>query len=130
MIVLDASVLIAYLDAADAHHQAAEALLAGVLDDDLGANPVTLAEVLVMPARTRKLETALSVLRDLDVESLPFPADAAVRLAELRASTSLKMPDCCVLLAAADNAASIATFDARLVQAAETRKLRVATLPG
>ena len=50
MIVLDASVLIAYLDGSDDHHEAAERLLAAAIDDDLGVNPLTLAEVLVVPA--------------------------------------------------------------------------------
>ena len=69
-----------------------------MVDDDLGANPLTLAEVLVVPARTGRLDTLLSVLRDIDVQALPFPTDTAVQLAELRADTGLKMPDCCVLL--------------------------------
>ena len=51
MIVLDARVLIAYLDSDDSHHAAAEALLAEAVDDDIAANPLTLAEVLVAPAR-------------------------------------------------------------------------------
>ena len=96
--MLDASVLIGYLDGADSHHEAAQALLTRVVDDDLGANPLTLAEVLVVPARTGRLDTLLSVLRDIDVQALPFPTDTAVQLAELRADTGLKMPDCCVLL--------------------------------
>jgi hypothetical protein len=36
VIVLDASVLIAYLDRDDDHHAAAETLLARAIDDDLG----------------------------------------------------------------------------------------------
>lgn len=125
MIVLDASVLIAYLDGCDDHHEAAESLLADAIDDDLGVNPLTLAEVLVVPARTGRMDVVLSVLRDLDIASLPFPHDTAVRLAELRASTCLRMPDCCVLLAAQDTGASIASFDARIAQAAESRGLAV-----
>ncbi len=125
MIVLDASVLIAYLDADDGHHGAAETLLAREIDDDLAANPLTLAEVLVAPARDGRLDPVLSVLRDLDVEALPFPADTAVRLAQLRATTRLKMPDCCVLLSAQDAGARVASFDARLAQAAEDRELPV-----
>ncbi len=46
----------------------------------------------------------------LEIQELPFPADAAVRLAQLRATTDLKMPDCCVLLVAEDAGASIASF--------------------
>lgn len=125
MIVLDASVLIAYLDGADNHHETAERLLAGAIDDHLGANPLTLAEVLVVPARNGRLDAVLSVLRDLDVETLPFPADTAVRLADLRASTGLKMPGCCVLLSAEDASGRVASFDGRLAQAAEARGLPV-----
>jgi predicted nucleic acid-binding protein len=125
VIVLDASVLVGYLDAADRHHDAAEELIAGALDDDLGANPLTLAEVLVVPARIGHMDTVLSVLQDLEIAELPFPADTAVRLAELRASTGLKMPDCCVLLSAEDVGARVASFDLRLVEAAEARHVPV-----
>jgi len=127
MIVLDASLLIAYLDGSDSHHDSAEALLVDAVNDDLGVNPLTLAEVLVAPTRTGRMDAVLDVLRDLDVESLPFTVDSAVRLAELRVRTDLRMPDCCVLLAAQDAAASVASFDARLAQAAESLNLRVLT---
>ncbi len=125
MIVLDASVLIAFLDGTDAHHRAAEDLLAVAVDDELGVNPLTLAEVLVRPARTGRLDTVLTVLADLAVEVLAFPPDTPVRLARIRASTGLKMPDCCVLLSADDAAAGIATLDGRLAEAAQLRGLRV-----
>lgn len=125
VIVLDASVLIAYLDSDDDHHVAAETLLAGAVDDDLGVNPLTLAEVLVVPARDGRLEPAQRALRDLEVEELPFPPDTAVRLAQLRASTGLRMPDCCVLLAADDAVATVASFDDRLVKSATNLNLPV-----
>ena len=66
-----------------------------------------------------------AVLHDLEVEELPFPADTAVKLAGLRAGTGLKMPDCCVLLAAEDAGASVACFDDRLAGGAEERGLAV-----
>ncbi len=125
MILLDASVLIAYLDGADSHHAAAERLLAQAIEDELAANTLTLAEVLVVPARDGRLDAVRTALRDLEVQELPFPADSAVRLAQLRANTGLKMPDCCVLLAAEDVGACVASFDDRLVKAAEARELRV-----
>lgn len=125
MIVLDASILIAYLDAADRHHEAAELLLANAVDEELGANPLTLAEVLVVPARTGQLDAVLAALTDLDVQTLSFPLDTAVRLAKLRAGTGLRMPDCCVLLSAEDWDARIATFDERLARAAEVRHVDV-----
>ena len=125
MIVLDASVLIAYLDGEDEHHQAAETLLATAVDDDLGANPLTLAEVLVVPVREGRLGPVQAALRDLEVHELPFPANSAVRLGQLRATTGLKMPDCCVLLAAEGVGGAIASFDERLANTAEGLNLAV-----
>ncbi len=125
MIVLDASVLIGYLDGEDEHHAAAEALLTQAIDDDLAANSLTLAEVLVVPVRDGRLDPVQAALRDLEVQEVPFPVDTAVRLAQVRATTGLRMPDCCVLLAAEDAAASVASFDERLAQAAEDRNLAV-----
>ena len=125
MIVLDASVLIAYLDRDDVQHDRAETLLAEEIDDDFAANALTLAEVLVAPARERCLDAAREALDDLEVKELPFPADSAVKLAQLRAATNLKMPDCCVLLAAEGAQARVASFDARLNQAAISRNLAV-----
>lgn len=125
MIVLDASVLIAYLDSEDKHHSAAETLLADALDDPLAASSLTLAEVLVVPVRDGRLDAVRAVLRDLEVQELALPADSAARLAQLQVGTGLKMPDCCVLLAAEDAAAGVASFDERLAKAAEDRGVRV-----
>lgn len=125
MIVLDASVLIAYLDGEDDHHAAADRLFAQAIDEDLAASPLTLAEVLVVPVRDGRLHQAQAAFRDLEVRELPFPADAAIRLAGVRVSTGLKMPDCCVLLAAEVAGASVASFDERLAQTAENRNLMV-----
>ena len=125
MIVLDASVLIAYLDSEDAQHARAERLLAQEIDDDFAANTLTLAEVLVMLARQRRLDAVRQALEDLDVNELAFPAGSAVKLAHLRASTNLKMSDCCVLLAAEDVQAHVASFDERLRTAAASRNLGV-----
>jgi predicted nucleic acid-binding protein len=113
--VVDASVLIAHLDASDAHHDRAVALLTEAAERQLAASSVTIAEVLVGPARADRLEAALASLRTLGLREVPLGPDAASRLATLRAATSLKLPDCCVLLAAEDtDAAAIVTFDDRL----------------
>jgi predicted nucleic acid-binding protein len=125
VIVLDASVLIAFLDGDDNHHGAAEQLLTEVIDDGLAVNSLTLAEVLVAPVRHGRLNGALAALQALEVQELAFPANTAVRLAQLRADTGLQMPDCCVLLAAEEAAASVASFDYRLAQTAEMRNLLV-----
>lgn len=125
VIVLDASVIIAFLDGQDAHHAAAEQLLSEEVDEDLAVNSLTLAEVLIAPVREGRLEAIRAVLDDLEIKELPFPAGAAVKLATLRAATGLTMPDCCVVLTAENVAASVATFDDRLAQVAEARGLSV-----
>jgi predicted nucleic acid-binding protein len=125
VIVLDANVLIAFLDGGDQHHAAAEQLLTQAIDEDLAVNSLTLAEVLVVPVRDGCLDRVLAALRALEVQELPFPADTALRLAQLRAATGLKMPDCCVILAAEAAAATVASFNERLAQTAEMRNLSV-----
>ena len=121
MIVLDANVLIAHLDASDALHTSAERLLRDVVDHELAASPVTLAQVLTGPARAGLLARAESALDELGVIPLPLTADAPRRLALLRAETGLRMPDCCVVLAAEQSHAALATFDQRLASAARAR---------
>lgn len=118
MIVLDASVLIGYLDAANAHHRLATALLTREVDEDLAANLLTVAEILVAPTRTGQHQRVLDILDDLAVATLQLPVGAPVALAQLRAETKLKMPDCCVLFSARDHKARLASFDERVVAAA------------
>ena len=114
MIVVDASVLIAHLDERDAlHEQAVERLLAAA-GETLGASTLTLAEVFVGPARRGRLGDARAAITALEVEEIPLASGAAGDLATLRAETGLKLPDCCVLLAARETGASgVLTFDER-----------------
>lgn len=131
MIAADASVLIAHLDERDAQHAAAVARLLEVAEQPMCASPLTLAEVLVGPARQGSAEVAEAALRALDVLPIPFGADAPRRLAELRAGTNLELPDCCVLLAAQDGRAqAILTFDDRLERAAARLGLPPGRPPG
>jgi predicted nucleic acid-binding protein len=121
MIVLDASVLIGHLDARDPHHEKATALLEETDAERLGASTITLAETLEAPARAKRLDEAKTALQRLGVEELELGEDAPARLAKLRAETSLKLPDCCVLGVAGLHEGSVASFDADLRKAA--RKL-------
>lgn len=118
MIVLDASVLIAHLDGGDRHHEKARGLLEANSGEAFGASTITLAETLVSPARVGRLADAEKALRHLGVGELALGGNAAARLAEMRANAGLKMPDCCVLLAAEEHAAGVASFDADLLAAA------------
>ena len=123
MIVLDANVLIAHLDTTDIHHDRAGALLEAVADQALRASPITLAEVLAGPARARQLDRATVALGRLGVVIVDLGEGAPVRLALLRAGTNLKLPDCCVLMAAEQVQGAVATFDDRLARAASSRGL-------
>lgn len=127
MIVLDASVLIAHFDASDVHHDRAGVLLRDAADVALTASPITLAEVLVGPARAGRVDHGTALLHELDVTSVRLPEDAPERLGVLRAGTGLKLPDCCVLLAAEQTHGTVATFDDRLANAAAVRGLAVRT---
>ena len=125
MIVVDASVLIAHLDERDALHARAGDALLEAANRRLGCSPITLAEVLVGPARRDRLDAARVAVAELDVEEIPLGEDAPVRLAALRAGSGLKMPDCCVLLAAQDAAAeAVLTFDDALAREVERLGLR------
>lgn len=125
MIVLDASVLIAHLDGADALHERATTLLLGVTAQPLAASRLTLAEVLVGPARAGQLDRATAALQQLDVIEVGLEEGAPRQLAVLRAVRDLKLPDCCVLLAAQQVQGAVATFDDRLAAAARERGLVV-----
>ncbi|MGH3799725.1 MAG: hypothetical protein ACRDTD_06250 [Pseudonocardiaceae bacterium] len=100
-------------------------LLAAEQDRSLGARPITLAEVLVGPARAGRMDQAAVALDQLRVCPVTLPQDAPLRLATLRAATTLRMPDCCVLLAADQVADAVATFDDRLADAARNHGLTV-----
>ncbi len=85
---------------------------------NLLVNPVTLAEVLVLPTRQDRADLVMAALTDLGVEQEPLPGNSARILARLRVETGLKLPDCCVLLTAMDRQATLASFDGRLRAAA------------
>jgi toxin FitB len=121
VIVVDASVLIGHLDEADAQHDRATALLTEAATSPLAASTITIAEVLVGPARSGRLEAARAALEALELTEVPLGSGASERLASLRAKTNLKLPDCCVVLAAEDaGAGAILTLDDRLAaQAAQ-----------
>lgn len=113
---LDTSVLIALLDPADAHHQAARASLEAHADDDLRIPAHTLAEALVHPARVGKEREARRLIGSLEIAVDPIDEAIAIAAARLRArhGSALRMPDALVL-AYADvrKAKSVLTADAR-----------------
>jgi len=125
VIVLDASALIALLGPSDPLHRRAVADFERLGSARYAISPVTHAEVLVGPTRVGTLEPTRTAITALGIEELQLPSDAAARLASLRATTSLKLPDCCVVLAAQQSSSAILTFDDRLAATARLLAIEV-----
>lgn len=117
MIVLDAGVLIGLLDSTDAHHRAARELFEREAPPYL-VHSLTLAEILVGPARRGIVEEVARDLKDIGVQIADLGADESIELAVLRAVWGLKMPDTCVLATATGSGVALATFDRRLADVA------------
>jgi len=128
MITLDASILAAFFDADDGHHEHATALLSEHADELLYLNPITEAETLVRAARAGREEDMYRDIRQLGIQVLPPSSDAGVWLAQLRARTGAKLPDCCVILTAQQSDSRIATFDAGLARTAGELGIEVLTV--
>jgi len=125
MIVLDASALIGHLSAADPHHHSATALLRHSEPGELGIHRMNLVEVLVGAARAGRAAELLGDIRALGVELLDADEVEPLRLAELRANSLLRLPDCCALDAAVVRGGKLATFDDRLRRAAANQGVTV-----
>jgi predicted nucleic acid-binding protein len=124
--VVDADVLIAHLDPDDAQHGRATACLEqAAAQGPLTASALTVAEVLVHPVAGRRGEEAYAALEAMDLLVLDIPANAAMQLASLRARTGRRMPDCCVLLAAARTGGAVLSFDEKLAGSAAELGLSV-----
>lgn len=124
MIVLDASFMIAYLRDQDAHHHRAVSLMGKAEFLGCTASAITWAEALVAAARAGRLAEVKAAL-DAVVDVVPLPENTHVQLAALRAETGLKLPDCCVVLAAESSGSGIATFDGPLAKAARARGIAI-----
>lgn len=125
MIVLDASVVIALMNAGDADSGAAFALFDEQEWDEFTIHPHTLAEVLVRPASQGRADEALADLHRIDVDHWAPDPGYAARIAAIRAGSRLGLADCCPLDAAEQLGARLATFDARLAAVARERGLEV-----
>jgi predicted nucleic acid-binding protein len=102
---LDAGVIIAFLDADDAHHDAARSVLTDALDNTerLSLAASALAECLVGPARRgpKAVEVVRTLIKRLPASIVDLDAEIATRAAVLRARhRSLELPDALVLATA------------------------------
>lgn len=121
--MLDAGVLIAHLSVDDIRQDAAFEILD--TEEDLLIHPLTLAEALVHPARMGTELADLAKIDSLGLLRREETVDEAVHIARLRAASSLKLPDCAVLVTAEEFGATLATFDRRLAGVAQERGVAV-----
>jgi hypothetical protein len=118
VIVVDTSIVVAYMNAADDHHAAVAGWLEGA-DDDLATTPLIVAEVDHLvdarggPTARRALHRDLAAGAYL-VEWWPGAIAAVVKIAERYADTGLGLADASlVALAERIGTIAIATLDAR-----------------
>jgi len=130
VITLDASVVIAHLSPQDPHHQEASAYLEQSGAEDLLMHSLNLAEVLVGGARAGRGREMLDDLLAIGIGVAERPDGEALRLANLRAGSGLKLPDCCALDTALSSGSTLATFDEHLAKAARERHITVVPSPG
>jgi len=118
MIVLDANVLIALFDPADASHTKAEAVLLAHADEHLAMPALTFAEFLIRPTATGVAARAELFVANMGIIVSPLLADDSRHLAGIRTASGLKMPDAVVLWLALGASAKLLTFDDHLATAA------------
>jgi len=129
-VVLDASALIALLDADDAHHSTVLDALDDLAGDELLMHPLTVAECFVVPVaagREQDLVDALERLRITVDPGTPGDAEGPLRLARLRVATGLRMPDCCPIELADRHGSMLVTFHDR--QRDRAARLGIAVAP-
>lgn len=121
-VVLDADVLIGALDGSDQHHTHARTLFRGWQKQETArlTSVVTLTEVLVAPAADqRKLRAAREAIAALGVR-VHQPGEAVgVEAARLRSTHPISLPDAYCLATARYADAAVASFDEKVVRAAE-----------
>lgn len=127
MITLDASVVIAHLYPRDPHHQQATDYLHAAAGDGFLIHSLNLAEVLVGGAKAGRGRQMLSDLEAIGIRVAERADGEPLRLADLRARSALKLPDCCALDTALTTASTLATFDHALARAARKHDVVVAS---
>ena len=118
LVVLDAGVVIAALDASDANHEAAIEALRRHSNDDVRIPASALAEALVSPSRRGIVDEVREVIASLGFSVVPLDEDIAVLAAALRARRrTVRLPDALVAATgAALEADAILTTDRRLTR--------------
>lgn len=125
MIVCDVNVLIALLNAHDAHHEDALSLFENLFLDGFCATVLTVAEALVHPTRDGMQDAALASLSTIGIQIVSLESSETANLARIRNQYRLRMPAAAVLQAAISTASEVATCDELLARAAGKAGLTV-----
>jgi predicted nucleic acid-binding protein len=127
-LVLDADVLIGALDGSDPHHVRARTLFLAWQRQD--ATPllsvVNLTEVLIAPAADRRrLRVAREAIAALGVHGHQPSEAIGVEAARLRSAHPISLPDAYCLATARYTDASLASFDEKVLHAAEREGIAI-----
>jgi predicted nucleic acid-binding protein len=131
-LILDADVLIGALDGSDAHHSRARDLFTTWHREQTTRliSVINLSEVLIAPASDRKrLRRARTAIAALGV-AIHQPNEAiGVDAARLRSVHPISLPDAYCLATARHVNGSIASFDQKIIRAAQEERLTLAVAP-
>jgi predicted nucleic acid-binding protein len=125
--VLDTDVMIAALDRADAHHDAAAAAFARFASEqvELMLSTVNYAEALVRPAEDeRDLQAAVEAIAALGIR-LEAPDASLARLAARRRGLGVSLADGFAIATAERAGADLASFDRRVRRALDPAGVRL-----
>ena len=126
VIILDANVLIGFLDATDPHHAASVDLLERRFVDGFGSSVLTVSEALVHPTRVGRQDAAMAALLRIGLQVIALSASDAAVLAQVRNEYRLRMPDAVALHTALSTSSELASFDEALIDAADRAEVKVA----
>jgi predicted nucleic acid-binding protein len=116
--LLDSSAFIAFLNPADKHNSDATQRIASAQSIEI--HEVSVAESLVRASAHEAVPHVLFVLERLEATIVNSTGvEGAVRVAIIRHSSGLPLPDCYVVDAARELGEPVLSFDAKLNQAAQ-----------
>jgi predicted nucleic acid-binding protein len=119
VVVFDSDVLIGFLNGDDAHHaRAVERVRESMAPGERRLLcAVNYAEIMIGPLKTGRADVVDRMRRHFSIEVVAVDDRLARRAAEVRARTSLKLPDAFAVATALQADGVVASFDERVVKA-------------
>lgn len=129
--MLDADILIGALDGSDPHHSRSRQLFSAWHEQDATQliSIVNLSEVLVAPAaREDRLRAAREAIGALGVTAHQPSEAIGIQAARLRARHPISLPDAYCLATASRTGGEVASFDRKILRAAEAERIPLTTM--